>query len=155
MRPKWDEKRGEKTYGEITITAAQNGSFVGADRPHDCDVEKDSGFFPLTDTGNAEWFAHLYGHILRYDRAKKRWLIWEGHRWTLDSDGQIYRLLKDAARKRFHAASGIEDLEQRRKTADFAVRSESRQKLDACLVLSRSEHSIADSGKRWDRDRYL
>ena len=46
-----------------------------------------NGPFPLTDAGNAELFAALYGHILRFDHARNRWLIWEEHRWAPDSDG--------------------------------------------------------------------
>jgi putative DNA primase/helicase len=49
----------------------------------------------------------------------------------------------------------IADLELRKKVSEFAVRSESRQKLDACLALAQNEHSITDSGANWDADPYL
>ena len=114
-----------------------------------------NGPFPLTDAGNAELFAALYGHILRFDHARNRWLIWEEHRWAPDSDGEVRRLAKKAARVRYRTALDIEDLDLRGKTASFAVRSESRQRLDACLALARSEHPIADSGMTWDPDPYL
>ena len=111
--------------------------------------------FPLTDAGNAELFAALYGHVLRFDHARNRWLIWEEHRWAPDSDGEVRRLAKKAARVRYRTALDIEDLDLRGKTASSAVRSESRQRLDACLALARSEHPIADSGMTWDPDPYL
>ena len=114
-----------------------------------------NGPFPLTDAGNAELFAALYGHILRFDHARNRWLIWEEHRWVPDSDGEVRRLAKKAARVRYRTALDIEDLDLRGKTASSAVRSESRQRLDACLALARSEHPIADSGMTWDPDPYL
>ena len=114
-----------------------------------------NGPFPLTDAGNAELFAALYGHILRFDHARNRWLIWEEHRWAPDSDGEVRRLAKKAARVRYRTALDIEDLDLRGKTASSAVRSESRQRLDACLALARSEHPIADSGMTWDPDSYL
>ena len=114
-----------------------------------------NGPFPLTDAGNAELFAVLYGHILRFDHARNRWLIWEEHRWAPDSDGEVRRLAKKAARVRYRTALDIEDLDLRGKTASSAVRSESRQRLDACLALARSEHPIADSGMTWDPDPYL
>ena len=114
-----------------------------------------NGPFPLTDAGNAELFAALYGHILRFDHARNRWLIWEEHRWAPDSDGEVRRLAKKAARVRYRTALDIEDLDLRGKTASSAVRSESRQRLDACLALARSEHPIADSGMTWDPDPYL
>jgi len=111
--------------------------------------------FPLTDAGNAELFAGLYGNGLRYDHARSRWLIWEKHRWAPDCDGQIHRLAKEAARARYKAAWDIENLDLRGKVASFAVRSESRQRLDACLALARSEHPMADSGMNWDADPNL
>ena len=114
-----------------------------------------NGPFPLTDAGNAELFAALYGHILRFDHARNRWLIWEEHRWAPDSDGEVRRLAKKAARVRYRTALDIEDLDLRGKTASSAVRSESRQRLDACLALARSEHPIADSGMTCDPDPYL
>ena len=114
-----------------------------------------NGPFPLTDAGNAELFTALYGHILRFDHARNRWLIWEEHRWAPDSDGEVRRLAKKAARVRYRTALDIEDLDLRGKTASSAVRSESRQRLDACLALARSEHPIADSGMTWDPDPYL
>ena len=114
-----------------------------------------NGPFPLTDAGNAELFAALYGHILRFDHARNRWLIWEEHRWAPDSDGEVRRLAKKAARVRYRTALDIEDLDLRGKTASSAVRSESRQRLDACLALARSEHPIADSGMTWDPGPYL
>lgn len=115
----------------------------------------DLNSFPLTDAGNAELFAHLYSHQLRYDHARNRWLLWEGHRWAPDADGEVYRLAKEAARTRYLAAVEIADLEQRKKVSEFAVRSESRQKLDACLALAQNEHPITDSGANWDAAPYL
>jgi putative DNA primase/helicase len=67
---------------------------------------------------------------------------------------EVYCLAKEAARTRYLAAD-MPDLEQRRKTADFAVRSESRQKLEACLALAQNERPITDSGANWDADPYL
>jgi putative DNA primase/helicase len=116
-----------------------------------CDLNS----FPLTDAGNAELFAHLYGHQIRYDHARGRWLLWEHHRWAPDSDGEVYRLAKEAARTRYLAATEISDLDLRKKTAEFAVRSEFRQKLEACLALAQNEHPIADAGENWDAEPYL
>ncbi len=97
----------------------------------------------------------MYGERLRYDHARGRWLIWQGHRWAPDADGEMFRLAKESARVRYRAAESIDDLDQRGKASAFAVRSESRQKLEACLALSQNEHPIADAGEHWDTDPYL
>ncbi len=150
LRPKWDERHGELTYGEMTLAKAVSGNHQKppSEPSHDCPEEARS--FALTDAGNAEWFAQLYGDDLRYDHARNRWLVWEGHSWAPDADGEIYRRAKEAARERFHSSVKIDDLNLRGKTAEFAVRSESRQKLDACLALAQTEHPIADAGTGWD-----
>jgi phage/plasmid-associated DNA primase len=115
----------------------------------------DLNSFPLTDAGNAEVFSHLYGQQLRYDHSRNRWLLWEGHRWARDSDGEVCHLAKESAGTRYLAAVEIADLEQRKKVSEFAVWSESRQKLEPCLALAQNEHSITDSGADWDAEPYL
>ena len=154
MRPKWEEQHGADTYGHMTIAKAWSDTYSKPEVPPG-EAQKAAIAFPQTDAGNAEWFARFYGNSLRFDHGRNRWLTWEAHRWTPDADGKIHRLAKGAARARYRAAEEIEDLELRRKAADFAVRSESRQRLDACLALAKSEHPIADAGTNWDSDPHL
>lgn len=153
MRSKWDKMHGKQTYGAMTVAKACSGP--ATDPTNTTKPKNKPNPFPLTDAGNAELFAGLYGQELRFDHARNRWLIWEKHRWAPDTDGEIHRLAKEATRIRFKAAIDIEDLDMRGKTASFAVRSESRQRLDACLALAKSEHPMADSGMNWDADPYL
>jgi putative DNA primase/helicase len=157
FRPKWDELHGAQTYGQMTISKALSSTSPVPRVPasQDSVPSVDFNSFPVTDAGNAELFANLYGNQLRYDHSRGHWLLWEGHRWASDTDGEVYRLAKDAARARYLAAVGIGDLELRKKVSEFAVRSESRQKLEACLALAQNEHPIADSGMNWDTDSYL
>ena len=44
-----------------------------------------------TDTGNAEAFELLYRHRFRYNHSRKRWMVWNGIRWTPDTDGEAQR----------------------------------------------------------------
>jgi len=53
--------------------------------------------FHSTDSGNAEVLAALYGDRLRYDHRRGRWLLWAGHSWRTDADGEIDRLALAAA----------------------------------------------------------
>ncbi len=110
---------------------------------------------PLTDTGNAEYLARLFGHRIRYDHRRRRWLQWEGHRWEPDRDGHISRLAVEAARSRYSQAEHIEKLKERQAAANWAISSESRQKIDACISLARNIKPIADDGESWDRDPWL
>ncbi len=111
--------------------------------------------FNLTDSGNAELFASLYGDRLRYDRARKVWRIWRGHWWGEDTTGEVERWALESARRRYLAAAEISNLKEREAAAKWAIASESRAKREACLALATAEHPIADSGDGWDADPYL
>ena len=108
-----------------------------------------------TDAGNAEWLAALHGDRLRYDHRRGRWLLWQGDWWAEDSDGKLRRMAKEAARERYRKAADIEDAEQKKAVAKWAIKSESRSKLDAALALAQSETPIADSGESWNADPFL
>ena len=108
-----------------------------------------------TDAGNAEWLAALYGDTLRYDHTRGRWLLWQGDWWAEDTDGQLRRMAKEAARERYRKAADIEDAEKKKSVAKWAIKSESRSKLDAALDLAQSETPIADSGECWNADPFL
>lgn len=107
MRPKWDEKRGGKTYGAITINKAcinctdvyepqrhgdgtelafaifKNGS-VGVNEP--------KKQYDMTDTGNAHRLYDKYSNIIRYSYNRKKWMYWDGAVWRLDESGEIKKL---------------------------------------------------------------
>lgn len=110
---------------------------------------------PLTDAGNGEYFARMYGDRVRYDHRRRRWLMWDRHRWSDDADGEIRRLAKLAVRHRLLSTTKIEDLTRRGQAAKFAIQSEHRQRLDALLAQAQTEPPITDAGKHWDRDPLL
>ena len=109
----------------------------------------------LTDTGNAEYLASLCGDMARYDHSRKRWLVWNGTYWQPDRDGYMSRAAVEAARKRYMSASEIEDTELRQKVAKWAIGSENRTRVEACLSLARSIEPFADDGSSWDNDKML
>lgn len=93
-RPKWDEKRGRKTYGEITLENAINKC---KDVYEPSDVDKNKVYNPLTgeisnkkdydltDTGNAQRFVDKFGENIRYNFDNKYWMIWDGKTWIKDA----------------------------------------------------------------------
>lgn len=102
MRPKWDERRGAETYGEMTIRkAAANatGTRGNWQRPtaEQDFVQRALQYRPegrdLTDAGNAELFARMNRDRLRYCDALG-WLAWDGKRWKND-DHAAARLALD------------------------------------------------------------
>lgn len=161
MRRKWDELRGERTYGAITVDKAitsrslrfeGKGPLLTKDSTK---VTMDASQFPLTDAGNAELFAAVFGPDVRYDHRRGRWLLWSGHHWREDCDGEIYRLAKEAARLRYESVKEIADAEQKQRVAKWAIASESRTRLEASLALTRNERPIAEPGDAWDANPWL
>ena len=125
----------------MTWTRSDDGmptaeDIFGAQRGADTDpapaVEEPSR---LTDAGNAEDFATLYGSEVRFDHRRARWLLWRGHRWQPDADAEVRRLAKVAMRERFRDAALLDDPEARARAAKWAIASESRGRLDALLYL--------------------
>ena len=111
--------------------------------------------WPLTDTGNAEYLTSLFGHEIRFDHRRQRWLLWKEHRWDPDRDGHISRLAIDSARQRYQDSLLISDLKARQAAAKWAISSENRSKIDACIVIARSIKPVADNGENWDSDIWL
>lgn len=101
MRPKWDQKRGVNTYGQMTISKAvstcgevytpQRGSndtelalsLFGKKKPR---VTK---HYDRTDTGNAHRLYDRCNGEIRYSYARKKWYYWTGKLWALDDTGEV------------------------------------------------------------------
>ena len=92
----------------------------------------------LTDTANAEYLSNLYGNTLRYDHRRDRWLIWKGHRWQPDNNGEIYRLAITSTRNRYQKAANIQDLRMRERVANWAIGSENRSRLESTISIARN-----------------
>ena len=80
-RPKWDDRHGAQTYGEMTIAKAVN---TATDFYHEPRFKyRPTNSADLTDAGNAEVFTTMYGHKLRWCDALG-WLVWDGRVWNVD-----------------------------------------------------------------------
>ena len=111
--------------------------------------------FPLTEAGDAEFFAQRYGDRVRYDHRRGRWLVFVGHRWIPDDDGELRRLALKSMRQRQQAALAIEDQDRRQNTARWALGGESRRRIENMLELAKNLPGVADSGDGWDADPWL
>lgn len=107
MRAKWDTKRGEQTYGSITVgKAVANCVDVYDPSKHKDDtqialalfhdgkvgIEDEHRNYDMTDTGNAHRMYDKFGNNIRYSYNRKCWFFWNGSVWMEDSVGEIKRL---------------------------------------------------------------
>jgi primase-polymerase (primpol)-like protein len=98
MRPKWDERRGETTYGWMTIDNAieictevhgENTNGTGKHEPGEGEHQPEEKQAPdrpkLTDVGNGKRLAARHGAHLRHNHPWKKWLLWNESRWRVDA----------------------------------------------------------------------
>lgn len=115
MRPKWDEKRGADTYGNITLDNAikrvingyvnlVNNSYIPQNAPKMHQNEAVEDFmnidsngepifrikkifkrYPFNDTGNALRFYDYFGDLFKYNKTDKRFMFWTGKTWVRDT----------------------------------------------------------------------
>lgn len=107
MRPKWDEKRGNATYGAMTIgKAIATCTNVYEPKQYEDDTALAFAVFEdgrmgmqvppksydMTDTGNAHRLMDKFGMIIRYSYNRKKWMYWNGKVWCIDDSGEIKKL---------------------------------------------------------------
>jgi putative DNA primase/helicase len=109
IRDKWDEQRGQLTYGEMTIQNAINSTTstiadleeepfeIFIEENEDDTFEERDPFFMLSELGNAERLIHHHGKNLKYCNELE-WLIWNGKQWEQDNKREIEKIASQTFR---------------------------------------------------------
>lgn len=107
MRPKWDQRRGALTYGQMTISkACLSCTSVYEPKPAEEEARIAVGLvkdkfmrqdtpknnYDMTDTGNAQRLRDRFKGNIRYSYTRKKWMYWTGKVWHLDETGEIKKL---------------------------------------------------------------
>lgn len=109
----------------------------------------------MSDTGNAEMIASMYGDRLRFDHIRSKWLVWTGNSWKIDDDRQVRRMAIEALRARLATVINQPTSKDRDEKLKYLIGSESRNRLDAMLDIAGSLYPLADNGSGWDADPFL
>lgn len=110
--------------------------------------------FHLSDIGNAERLVRRHGRDLRYCRAWRKWLAWDGTRWTRDGNSEAERRAKETMRSVPAEAEQLEDGE-RRKAINWGLRSETDQRIRAMLNRAAVEPGIEVEPAQLDANPWL
>lgn len=102
--------------------------------------------FPMTETGDSEFFAACFSDLVRYDHRRSRWLLFNCTRWAPQSSGEVDRLALEAVRGRQRAAEGSKE------RLKWSAGGESRSRRTNLVALAQSVEQLADSGANWDLD---
>jgi putative DNA primase/helicase len=108
----------------------------------------------LTDSGNAERLVRLYGNMFRYAPEFKKWLLWDGSRWVMDTPSGIKLLAKATVRSMMTEAQELPD-DQRVRLIKHSLKSETKAAREAMISLAESEPGIPIRQSMLDKDRYL
>lgn len=182
MRPKWDEKHGVQTYGQLTIAkalAAQRDTAVSRtfgglsrnyvvhmDRPSDGDNDPpqdgvvvinplhDEQKYGWNDIGTGALFADTYKNVARYVPQAESWYVYECGVWKLDSGGlRVSEMAKVLVRYMAGCAGDIADDDKRVQYMKFIAKMGSNRARGAMLESARSIYAIQIS--EFDKDPHL
>ena len=101
FRDKW-ESRGD--YRDRTIKKALEGRTVFYDWTSTGVSDSDYGRGTFNDIGNAERFKRHHSDRLQHVHPWKKWLVWDGCRWSQDNDGTPLRLAMETVERMFRDA---------------------------------------------------
>ena len=168
MRPKWDESRGDKTYGEKTVTAALTRQrdyydweceVTGTNAPN---LWKPEG---RTEHANAQRLVAMHGNDVRWCDPWSKWLVWDGRRWNIDKQRLIDARAKGVSRRLWEqVAAATKKGKQNPGSVDekiffelirFAKASSQSRGIASMLTLARSEPGIPILPDALDTDQWL
>jgi putative DNA primase/helicase len=108
--------------------------------------------FPLTDMGNAERLVARHGANIRYCHPWEEWVVYDGRRWARDQSDEITLLAKETVRHIYIEAGLAHDDFARKQLAQWAFKSEARDRIAAMIALARSEPGVAIMPDQFDTD---
>lgn len=183
MRPKWDQRRGAKTYGDATLDRAladcqevysppqqpQGPAFADQAqalqdlRARYGQPQKDPPGTPapgvksysMDDTGNARRFRDRYADRLRYNPTDKCWLVWDGIRWQRDDLAAVKRFADEMLDQMDKACFGIRDTDNAAAQRRHVQKSRSSRGKEAFLKEAQHLPGIPMLPDQFDRNRGL
>ena len=169
FRDKWDEKRGDSTYAELTLNKAiQTCVNVFNPEPTNDDfnlyvIDENSTkkiktkFYSYDDTGNAQRFTDMFGDVVRYSFIRKNWYYYNGKVWQLDQEGKVRRLVDKILMKMKKEPvfqSDDVDPEDAKKNLQKHIKY-SRGSNGKTNMLKESQHLLPVSPETFDKDKHL
>lgn len=167
-RDKWDMKRGDHTYGDITLNKAiqdcnnvfnpQSGNDDFNLYVDEFDTEKiEKKYYSYDDTGNAGRFINNYKGVIRYNYSRKNWYFYNGKTWLLDGEGKIKSLVDETLEKMkkepVYLADGADE-EKAQALLQKHVKY-SRGSNGKTNMLKESQHLLPIKPEEFDTDKHL
>lgn len=165
-RDKWDEQRGDYTYGDMTINRAvescQN-EFIPESTDTDFQIfvmedavkpAKKDKRYSYDDTGNAERMKDLFGENIRFNYTSNTWMYYDGKRWRNDDTGRMKiltdKVVDNMKNEKLFVEDGIdqEDMEKFR----YRHWKDSRNHNKKVNMMKECEHLLPVTNETFDND---
>ena len=111
--------------------------------------------YNLTDLGNAERLVLLHKDKLLYCHLWRKWLVWDGKRWKVDTTAEVWRYAIETIRRIYAEAQAIDDREARLKVGNHAIRSESGARIREMISLAKCQTGIPVEPEEFDKAPWL
>lgn len=117
--------------------------------------------YRLTDAGHAEFFANLFVNVLRYNKDSEKWHVWMGHFWAEDrKETRLQSLVIYASELRiYQAKTSTAETDADEKFRDgcigYAMRLQSRSKIQTVIDLASKSPLLATEEKEWNKNNSL
>lgn len=150
VRKKWDERRGNQTYGERTVAFACRAAAALYDP--DLEPTMQEG---RNDIANTEIFIQLHGADFLWAVEWKTWLAWNCHRWEPGKDLRCELAAESVSKELVRRAQTAPDPDAKRQQQNmkWAVGSGDGRRVDQIEKFSRRRLDKAVS--EFDTDLYL
>ncbi len=156
-RPKWDSKRGERTYGDYVLdTAIRDCREVftpgsGVDDYGIIILDSKVKKFAFDDTGNADRFVDRFKDRARYSYIDKGWYFYNSRKWEFDNLGSVKGLTEEVIQDMKKELAYCEDEEEEK--AFFKHLKYTRNNRGKTNMLKESEHRLAILPSQFDKDK--
>ena len=113
------------------------------------------GEMQFTDITNAVYFLRAYGDIIRYCYSWKKFLIWDGSNWVVDSRGQVESMCLKFVHKMYRGLRVIDDPQLRRSFERHLIKSESFRRIQSLVGTLKISEEIITTEDELDKDVFL
>lgn len=112
--------------------------------------------FPASDEARAKRFIEELDGSARYIPAWKKWVMWDGEHWTLDSPGsQIFCRAAGMSKILIEEALGIRDSGVQKKALTAAIGAGNVQRIEALVKIAKHDPDIIGEPALFDTDPWL
>jgi putative DNA primase/helicase len=108
-----------------------------------------------TDWGNAQRLVDRFGNIIRFCHPYNSWYNWNTKYWEKDESAKIYRFAKETVKQMYYEAIETEDIKQKEKALEFAIKCESQPKIKSMIESATSEPGIPIIPTTFDKNTMI